>query len=346
MNRVRLALLASLILVGAFIVSFMFYIPHVARLVEENERRPEDASKTIPFNKFRDIDLHAGLNKVVTWYTGLDRPIVSGTWFRGSDDLPYFNYTLCIHVRNEGKRWRVDNVTIVVETNKRVIYNVTTIITEEYYKQIPMNIRYDDFDLFFLHVYCQENVPEKIGDAEGITPPWWLNKSPPFDLPPWIDPENIKLYITPRYEGIEGLVKQITLNATGWEGIVEWVDESIEYVDEAPSSDCWQLGHETMERGMGDDEDISILLCSLLRADGWSEDEAYVVWWIEEDMSRSCCVLKVPNENIWMMLRPEKAGIAVEEFNGYNSLMDAILGDVDEAKVFNDVFFESYTSLK
>ena len=62
------------------------------------------------------------------------------------------------------------------------------------------------------------------------------------------------------------------------DGLRDWVANNIEYRYDSNvyGGEHWQLPKETIQRRTGDCEDYSILLCSLLRADGWNYDSVYV----------------------------------------------------------------------
>jgi predicted transglutaminase-like cysteine proteinase len=64
-----------------------------------------------------------------------------------------------------------------------------------------------------------------------------------------------------------------------WMALRDWVGTNIQYRydSEAYGREHWQLPKETISMRRGDCEDFSILLCSLLRADGWSSNNAFVI---------------------------------------------------------------------
>lgn len=64
-----------------------------------------------------------------------------------------------------------------------------------------------------------------------------------------------------------------------WIALRDWVGNNIEYKydSEVYGKEHWQLPKETIQRRTGDCEDYAILLCSLLRADGWDSNSVYVI---------------------------------------------------------------------
>jgi transglutaminase-like putative cysteine protease len=75
----------------------------------------------------------------------------------------------------------------------------------------------------------------------------------------------------------------------------------------------WQLSPETLITHKGDCEDFAILLCSLLRADGWGTDEVYVVLGRnEEGYYHAWVKVKIPLIG-WYNIEPQ--------LNGWNTLL-------------------------
>ncbi len=91
-----------------------------------------------------------------------------------------------------------------------------------------------------------------------------------------------KLYVTPDDPLVLTALANITSSdlIPDWIEIRDWVANNIDYAYDSEVHgvpEYWQFPNETLMLGTGDCEDFSILLCSLLRADGWDEQEAYVV---------------------------------------------------------------------
>lgn len=101
-------------------------------------------------------------------------------------------------------------------------------------------------------------------------------------LPRSYDSKTAKLYITPDDPLIEQTLRSIVKNPfiPDWIEIRDWVANNVEYRHDSVShgvSEYWQLPRETLSLKEGDCEDFSILLTTLYRAIGWSENEVFVV---------------------------------------------------------------------
>lgn len=78
----------------------------------------------------------------------------------------------------------------------------------------------------------------------------------------------------------EILQDQLTLLTPDWMALRDWVGNKIQYVSDSEvhgEREFWQFSNETIFLETGDCEDFSILLCSLLRSNGWATDSVYVV---------------------------------------------------------------------
>jgi len=93
-----------------------------------------------------------------------------------------------------------------------------------------------------------------------------------------------KLYITPNENNVASTENNIIDNKfpliPNWIALRDWVGNNIKYKYDSEAhgqEDYWQLPKETLQLKTGDCEDFSILLCSLLRANGWSTNDVHVV---------------------------------------------------------------------
>ncbi len=127
-------------------------------------------------------------------------------------------------------------------------------------------------------------------------------------------PEDAKQYITPSDTEVKTLVA--TLLSSEWsksygrfDAIREWVATRIKYSSDATvhqASDYWQFPIETIECGTGDCEDLSILLCTLLRASGVPQDDVYVVIGAREGTNEyHAYVLERFDTGYWRMIEPQ-----------------------------------------
>ena len=78
----------------------------------------------------------------------------------------------------------------------------------------------------------------------------------------------------------EILQESIAILTPDWMKFRDWVGNNIEYKSDSEihgKREFWQFSNETIQLETGDCEDFSILLCSLLRSNGWETDSVYVV---------------------------------------------------------------------
>ncbi len=92
-------------------------------------------------------------------------------------------------------------------------------------------------------------------------------------------------FITPKDPGVINLRNEILQDPAAvltpdWMKFRDWVGNKIEYKSDSEihgERDFWQFSNETIQQETGDCEDFSILLCSLLRSNGWETDSVYVI---------------------------------------------------------------------
>jgi transglutaminase-like putative cysteine protease len=78
----------------------------------------------------------------------------------------------------------------------------------------------------------------------------------------------------------EILQDNIALLTPDWMAIRDWVGNRIQYVSDSEihnEREYWQFSNETIQLETGDCEDFSILLCSLLRSNGWEPNSVHVI---------------------------------------------------------------------
>jgi hypothetical protein len=92
-------------------------------------------------------------------------------------------------------------------------------------------------------------------------------------------------FITPNDPSVislrdEILKDSIAVLTPDWMKFRDWVGNKIEYRSDSEihgETEYWQFANETIQLETGDCEDFSILLCSLLRSNGWETNSVYVV---------------------------------------------------------------------
>lgn len=121
-----------------------------------------------------------------------------------------------------------------------------------------------------------------------------------------------KMYITPNDSVVRCLRDEIVEDQQiRWKAIRDWVSSNISYEHDSQqfgSGDHWMLSRELISSGKGDCEDQAILLCSLLRAEGWGPDEVFVIiGGPKGEASHAWVSLKVAEVSgipIWVNLEP------------------------------------------
>jgi predicted transglutaminase-like cysteine proteinase len=132
------------------------------------------------------------------------------------------------------------------------------------------------------------------------------------------NPELVKLFVTPREPSLVALkdevLKDAPLKVKDWIALRNWVGDNIQYGHDEEVygvPDYWQFGKETVSLRTGDCEDFAILLCSLLRAAGYSSNDVYVVIgksaegyhaWVKINLGTVGWYNLEPQENGWATL--------------------------------------------
>jgi predicted transglutaminase-like cysteine proteinase len=130
------------------------------------------------------------------------------------------------------------------------------------------------------------------------------------------DPERVKLFVTPREPSLVALKNEVLKDAAvklkDWIALRNWVGNNIQYKhdeDVYGVREYWQFGKETVSLKTGDCEDFAILLCSLLRAAGYSPNDVYVV--IGKNDQGYHAWVKINLDTIgWYNLEPQENGWA------------------------------------
>ena len=330
MNRTITIFLGALIIIGFYVAYTSYQIINVTQQSNEpgeegptNSQTPNQTSGAPATNdtykppEKKDVELDISIAKTQINLHGKKAELY-GNWSRGLDDLPYFNYYGgAVIVHNGGKK-TANNVTIVVaEIKGQVLLNETRNIRSgyTYYRRIdPFMIRYDDTPIVRASVRCPESVPEEVTTSVLLNPPW-ERYAPPLNRP-----EIISYYIIPEHAEITNIVSQIQSNSTDWNDIAEWIHMNIAYRSYSTTERSWRLCHETLSAGGGNNVNLSILLCSMLRAAGWSQDDVYVGWRADGEVEHTWVFVKDSNSSFWLSLEPTS--------DGFNKI---VFADLDEA---------------
>lgn len=188
-------------------------------------------------------------------------------------DLPDYVNTIRYSVTNIGNS-AASNVYFEIKADgslldSRVLPSLPVSAVERY--TISLTMPYDSSKNLFVYASCSDS-----DDSESF-----VVKA---TIPRGLDKDIAKLYITPNEQSVVDLKNQILEDkfflTPNWMAIRDWVGNNLNYRNDSEvhgSRDYWQLPKETIQRRTGDCEDYAILLCSLLRADGWSSSNVYVI---------------------------------------------------------------------
>lgn len=202
--------------------------------------------------------------------------VSGGYWTRDTaTDLPDYVSNIEYSVSNVGSANAVNvNVTVEIDGEPYSTNLVPWLSVSEkrdYFFSIATT--YDSTSYVFIQVSCQDSTDSCSFSSGASLPRYWTE-----------DSNILKLYITPREDKTVKIGNEIISNKffliPNWIALRDWVGNSITYKydsDTHGSNDYWQLPKETVELKSGDCEDFAILLCSLLRTDGWSPNDVYVV---------------------------------------------------------------------
>jgi transglutaminase-like putative cysteine protease len=156
-------------------------------------------------------------------------------------------------------------------------------------------------------------------------------------------PDIITLFITPKDLSVISLKDSIMKNKlpgiSAWVALRDWVGKNIKYEHDSlihGVADYWQFAKETISSRTGDCEDHAILLVSLLRASGYSQDEVYVV--VGKNANGYHAWVRINLGVIgWYNLEPQESGWAtlVGDF--------LTLSGYQAAYQFNDYYFQKVT---
>lgn len=141
------------------------------------------------------------------------------------------------------------------------------------------------------------------------------------DIPRVFDEKSCFYYITPNDPSVVNLRNEILQDSLAiltpdWMKFRDWVGNKIEYRYDSEiygERDFWQFSNETIQLETGDCEDFSILLCSLLRSNGWGSDSVYVV--VGEQNNQYHAWVRLIWNDIQYNIEPQGSGF------------DTILGD-------------------
>jgi predicted transglutaminase-like cysteine proteinase len=253
-----IALLIAVVLIGAFAVGFLIISQ---RKHGEYSSTPEEQGQNPPQPVLAPV-LSAYLYEL------------NGYWTRDSgSDLPIYVTNLTYGVRNAGNG-DAESVTVVLKVDGGTYSEQTVSLLrpyEGYTNSFSLMVLYDNSKKIDLYASC-------MGSSDSTELTIYAT------LPRHFDSDFCKLFITPNEVNVVQTKNQILSGKfpliPNWVALRDWVGNSITYQYDSNVhgvSEYWQLPKETLQLRTGDCEDYAILLCSLLRADGWSPNDVYVV---------------------------------------------------------------------
>jgi len=256
------------------------------------------------------------------------------SWHRGPEDLPCATTTIRYTVQNQGNIL-ADDVSISCVLDGEIVEEMERDIqsTSYYEGQTSFELQYDTSTTVMITATYQTQT-----SADSVS----LNT----DFPRY-NTELASFFITPDDPIIEDLRDRIVKWApVHWMALRTWVGNNVDYEYDSTQfgeREYWLFGRETYDFKEGDCEDQAILLCSLLRADGWDSDEVYVILGTVDGEGHAWVSLKILDilgYPVWINLEPTAGGIISTQFADLGSLLSDILGDTEKAHRFNDEVYE------
>ena len=229
----------------------------------------------------------------------------SSYWENLASDLPEFISNLDVSVTNLGND-SAENVEITTKIDG-ANYNTESIAllqpSEAYTNSITVKVSYKSAKIVTIEASCPLSSDSKTVIVNA-------NLSRKFD-------ENLCCsFITPEDQNVVELKNKILEDkpvlTSDWIALRDWVGNNIQYRSDSEihgEKEYWQFSNETIQLRTGDCEDFSILLCSLLRADGWSPDNVYVI--VGEQKNQYHAWVRIIWNDIEYSIEPQATGFAV-----------------------------------
>jgi len=229
----------------------------------------------------------------------------SSYWENLASDLPEFVSNLAVSVKNLGGGL-AENVEVTTKIDGAT-YNTESIAllqpSEAYTSSITVKVSYKSAKIVTIEASCPFSSNSKTVIVNA-------NLSRKFD-------GNLcRSFITPEDQNVVELKNEILRDkfslTSDWMALRDWVGNNIQYRSDSEihgEKEYWQFSNETIQLRTGDCEDFSILLCSLLRADGWSPDNVYVI--VGEQNNQYHAWVRVIWNDIEYSIEPQGNGFAI-----------------------------------
>jgi predicted transglutaminase-like cysteine proteinase len=153
-------------------------------------------------------------------------------------------------------------------------------------------------------------------------------------------------YITPQDQSVQETLRDILgappydLCQAGFDDIRDWVACNVNYKSDE-REDYWQSSEETLNLHIGDCEDFSILLCSLLRAYGIDPAQVFVALGDDGQGEGHAFIIEDWNQDgDWQRIEPQASSHSSSGWLGsFEADLDAELGKYDITLAFNDLYY-------
>jgi predicted transglutaminase-like cysteine proteinase len=242
----------------------------------------------------------------------------SSYWENLASDLPEFISNLDATVTNFGNG-SAENVEITTKIDG-ANYDTESVAllqpSEAYTNSITVKVGYKSAKIVTIEASCPLSSNSKTVIVNA-------NLSRKFD-------ENLcSSFITPEDQNVVELKNKILedkpILTSNWVALRDWIGSNIQYRSDSEihgEKEYWQFSNETIQLRTGDCEDFSILLCSLLRANGWSPDSVYVI--MGEQNNQYHAWVRVIWNDIQYNIEPQGNGFAtflgdILSLSGYNA---------------------------
>ncbi len=242
----------------------------------------------------------------------------SSYWENLASGLPEFTSRLDVSVTNLGND-SAENVEITTKIDGATCNSETIALLqpyEAYANSITVKVGYKSAKIVTIEASCPLSSDFKTVIVNA-------NLSRKFD-------ENLcRSFITPEDQNVVELKNKILKDkpvlTSDWIALRDWVGNNVKYRSDSEIHDeqeYWQFSNETIQLRTGDCEDFSILLCSLLRADGWSPDSVCVI--VGEQNNQYHAWVRVIWNDIQYNIEPQGTGFAtflgdILGLSGYNA---------------------------
>ncbi|MCW4047633.1 MAG: transglutaminase-like cysteine peptidase [Candidatus Bathyarchaeota archaeon] len=254
----------------------------------------------------------------------------SSYWDITAEDLRVLVSELAFSVSNLGNA-SAKNVKINTIIDGKTVSTESVALlqpSEVYTSSVTVNVVYNSAMMVTVDATCSASSASKTVIVNA-------------NLTRFFDENLCRSFITPQDPNVIALKNKILQDklpvAPDWMAMRDWVGNNIKYKTDSEIhgvAEFWQFPNETLQLKTGDCEDFSILLCSLLRADGWAPDKAYVI--VGEQNNQYHAWVRVIWNDIKYNIEPQGNGFAI-------ALGDVLsLSGYTAKYYFNDVNFGAF----